>query len=98
MANKLLTIDDVIADIERAIDDIAPYEKDRNFADNYRKWLKNLNDIKRLTTRKILLIEDGSVDGNNIEELSDMNYKVVVYRQGANLPTLLSSKDENDDF
>lgn len=41
-------------------------------------------------TKKILLVEDGSVDIDNLEEwCNNQNIKLVVYRSGANKPEII---------
>lgn len=45
--------------------------------------------------KKLLYIEDGSVDGNDIEDLRNSNPEifVITYRQGAPSPMLLDIKN-----
>lgn len=37
----------------------------------------------------ILLVEDGSVDDEDLEEIKTLGYKVIAYRQGANKPEII---------
>ncbi len=46
----------------------------------------------------VLAVEDGSVDTDNLEEEGMAPGKVLIYRQGSNLPRLLSSSQVPADF
>ena len=46
------------------------------------------NKLKKLLNNKILLAEDGSVD---VDKLEEDGFYVIVYRQGAKPPMLLTS-------
>lgn len=48
--------------------------------------LNDANDMKLLAGKKILLVEDGSVD---VEKLEENGFYCIVYRQGAKLPILM---------
>lgn len=51
---------------------------------------KKTNDTKR-TKWKFLLVEDGSVDVDELQQFfdeNDMKIKIVIYRQGAPKPEL----------
>lgn len=50
------------------------------------KGIININEVKKIDTDKIMLVEDGSVD---IDGLEAQGYKVIPYRQGATPPTWL---------
>lgn len=47
--------------------------------------------------KKILYIEDGSVDTSHIDDLCDANPEifVIIYRQGSMSPILVDIKNEN---
>lgn len=48
--------------------------------------LNKLNDKKSLAGKKVLLVEDGSVD---VEKLEKDGFYCIVYRQGAKPPILM---------
>ena len=48
--------------------------------------------LKKLFNNKILLAEDGSVD---VDKLEEDGFYVIVYRQGAKPPMLLTSQHED---
>ena len=53
---------------------------------------QDIKETKNTTTPKILLVEDGSVDTDDLEEWAkdnDNNIKIVIYRKGANKPEFL---------
>ena len=51
----------------------------------------NNNIVKSYSQQKILLVEDGSVDIDNLEEwCTEQNIKLIVYRSGANKPEWLN--------
>ena len=50
----------------------------------------NNNIVKSYSQQKILLVEDGSVDIDSLEEwCNEQNIKLIVYRSGANKPEFL---------
>lgn len=54
-----------------------------------------IKEINERIGKRFLIVEDGSVDTDNlIEEMENNNIKVIVYRQGANKPEFLSKGDE----
>ena len=50
------------------------------------KLLNHANDMELLVGKKILLVEDGSVD---VEKLEKYGFYCIVYRQGAKPPILI---------
>ena len=53
---------------------------------------RNLKIINKISGDKILLVEDGSVD---IDKLEEDGFYVIVYRQGANPPMWLTHQHED---
>lgn len=54
-----------------------------------------IDEIDKRLGKRYLLVEDGSVDTDNlIEELENENIKVIVYRQGASKPEFLNKGDK----
>lgn len=52
-----------------------------------------VEEVKQNTT-KLLLVEDGSVDVDELKEfLERTNIKVVVYRQGAKMPEIIDLEE-----
>lgn len=49
---------------------------------------------KKIT--KLLFVEDGSIDMDDLEDLKDLGIKVIVYRQNAQKPELLNLHNEKD--
>lgn len=66
------------------------YEWEDQIYDTTLKMPMNLKDVVELlnkaTDRKILLVEDGSVD---VEKLEKNGFYCIVYRQGAKPPILI---------
>lgn len=56
--------------------------------------LKEIEQLKDKLSSKILLVEDGSVD---IDKLEEDGFYVIVYRQGANPPQWLNKGDNNNE-
>ena len=40
--------------------------------------------------QKIVFVEDGSIRGEDVEKLKELGCEVIIYRQGANVPTILA--------
>lgn len=63
----------------------------------YTEILQDLISVKNEKEyTKILLVEDGSIDEDGErEQLEELGYKVLVYRQGARTPEVLENRKEN---
>lgn len=72
------------------VDDLISYQRQYNLLMN-----SYTNLLVRFTS-PLLLVEDGSVDCDELSEEGLAPGKIVVYRQGANQPEILSTVSSND--
>ena len=72
------------------VDDLIPYQRQYNLLMN-----SYTNLLVRFTS-PLLLVEDGSVDCDELSEEGLAPGKIVVYRQGGNQPEILSTVSSND--
>ena len=72
-------------------------EKGQVACNIYKEILQDLISVKNEKEyTKILLVEDGSIDEDGErEQLEELGYKVLVYRQGARTPEVLENRKEN---
>ena len=72
------------------VDDLIPYQRQYNLLMN-----SYTNLLVRFTS-PLLLVEDGSVDCDELSEEGLAPGKILMYRQGANQPEILSTVSSND--
>lgn len=61
-----------------------------NITNPARELAEYKRKMEALTKDRILLVEDGSVD---IDKLEEDGWYIIVYRQGSNPPTFLEEKN-----
>lgn len=57
--------------------------------EHFKCGIKTLPDAYKNNTNKILYVEDGSVDIDELKEILPGDIKVVIYRQGSQKPELV---------
>lgn len=86
-----LTVNKLIKKYEEILKDGRRYCNDYDKLNLIENFIKDLKKCEKNTeTTKVLFVEDGSIDVDSEKEaLEQLGYKVVVCRQGANMPMVL---------
>ena len=87
--------DDPILDIivygkDGLVDKLKPYQNKYNYIKN------KMYDYSRRCSGSVVVVEDGSVDIESIEEEGLALDKIIVYRQGANIPVIRTEEFNKD--
>lgn len=69
----------------KIIDDLIPYQR------NYNLLMNNYNNLLIRFSSPILLVEDGSIDCDELAEEGLAPGKILIYRQGSNQPEILKT-------